>query len=199
MDNFKLAMQAAGEHGSRLDSREYNWFVLCVPPQRELVAEHILRDAGFAVFVPTKVEFKFANKIARCKGVKTERILPIMPRYVFIGMNEHTPGWAGVFRFEIVTSLIWFDGKPYEVPHDPLRRFMWRHSAGEFSAPDHHRYMQTHREFEEGADVISDLGIEGKVTKITGNMAKVLIELLGGKHEVDIALEKLTPVQYCCG
>ena len=184
---------------NRLNSREYKWFVPCVPPQRELVAKRILTDAGFATFVPTKFEPKFANAVNRARMKKTLLELPIMPRYCFLGMNGHTPGWAGVFKFRIITGILWHGGKPYEVPHDPLRRFMWRHSAGEFSAPDHHRYMQTHREFEEGADVISDLGIEGKVMKITGNMAKVLIKLLGGKHEVDIALEKLTPVQYCCG
>ena len=187
---------------SRLDSRAFRWFVLCVPPQAELAAKRILKDAGFAVFVPTEIKRKITFNAAYRNGVETERTLPIMPRYVFLGMNEHTPGWAGVFRFRIVTGVIWHAGKPYQVPHDSrvgttprpgIRELMWRHNRGEFDSPDHHKYMQTHHEFEEGADVITDLGMIGRVEKITEDRAQVLVEILGGFHAIDIDLAKLTP------
>ena len=177
---------------SRLDSRDYSWFVLCVPPQREFVVEILLSRTGFAIFIPTKREFKFANMAARRRGRKTEMTLPIMPRYVFMGMNDHTPGWYGALRFKVITGIIGFDGQPYEMPNEPLRKLMWQHNSGEFNAPLHHRYMQTHREFEEGDDVITDDGLfEGKVVQISGNMAKVFIEMFGQYREVSITLEKL--------
>ncbi len=187
---------------SRLDSRAFRWFVLCVPPQRELFAKGVLKDEGFAVFVPVAREPKFANGAARARMIKTEVSVPIMPRYVFLGMNKHTPGWFGALRFTMITGVIWHGGKPYQVPHDSrvgttprpgIRELMWRHNRGEFDSPDHHKYMQTHNEFEEGADVITDLGFEGRVEKITEDKAKVLIEILGSFHEIDIDLAKLTP------
>ena len=189
---------------SRLDSREYSWYVLCVPPQRERVAERILSDAGFATFVPTRREWRFANKVARRRGQKTERTLVLMPRYLFLGMSpDHTPGWHGALKFRIVTGILYHADQPYKVPHDTvkgknghpdrtgIRDLMWKFSAGKFSAPDHHKYMQTHHEFEEGDDVISDAGFTGRVEKISGNMAKVLIDILGGYHYANIPLENL--------
>lgn len=194
---------------SRLDSREYHWFVLCVPPQREKAVKIILTDVGFATFVPMKFEPKFANRAARARMKKTQVELPIMPGYCFLGMNSNTPGWAGALRFRIITGILWHGGKPYEVPHDTrpghkgrdgapdvperpgLRDLMWRHNAGAFNAPGHHSYMQTHDEFEEGDNVTSIAGLEGRVTKITGNRAKFLVNILGGEHEVEIALVNL--------
>ena len=70
---------------SRLDSREYDWFVLCVAPQRELAVEKILGGEGFATFVPTRREFRFANHIARMKKRKTEKTYPLFPRYILLG------------------------------------------------------------------------------------------------------------------
>ncbi len=130
---------------SRLDSSAFAWFVLCVRAQTELATEKIMGPSGegFATFLPVSREFKFANGPARARMQKTEVALPIMPRYVFLGMSGLTPGWERVFCYtgifnrykrRIVTGVLGVDGKPCRVRHEPLRLFMLRHSKGEFNA-----------------------------------------------------------------
>ena len=190
---------------SRLDSREYDWFVLCVPPQREFAVEMIMGKEGFATFVPVVKEHKFANAAARARKVKTEVKLPIMPRYIFLGMSDNTPSWDRVFCFKgifnyrrerVLTGVLGVNGKPCRVRHEPLRKFMLRHSAGEFNAPSYHKFMQTHREFEPGDMVITeDELFTGRVVDITDNRARVFIEIFGGSYEVSIPLEKLVSIR----
>jgi len=57
----------------RLDHAAYTWFALTTPPQKELVVERLLTQTGFATFVPTRKEWRFANRIARAKRRKTEK------------------------------------------------------------------------------------------------------------------------------
>ena len=190
---------------SRLDSREFSWYVLCVPPQKELAVETIMGGEGFATFVPVKREHKFANEAARARMKKTEVSLPIMPRYIFLGMSDRTPGWARVFCYtgifnkfkrRVATGVLGVNGKPCQVRHEPLRKFMLRHSAGEFNAPGYHKYMKTHLEFEVGDMVITDDELfTGRVIDITDNRAKVFIEIFGGGHEVSIPLENLVSIR----
>ena len=178
---------------SRLDSRAYSWYAVCVPPQKEFVFQRLLDRDGFATFVPTRKEWRFANRIARVKKRKSEKVYPVMPRYVFVGMNTGTPGWDAVFRFNIIhPTVIGFDGEPYQIPNDPLYRLMREHNRGRFNAPDSHRYMQTHREFKAGDMVLTDDGLfEGRVQELQGNMARVFIEMFGSSREVMVDIDKL--------
>ncbi len=191
---------------NKVDSRAYRWFVLCVPPQRELSVQQIMNLEGFATFVPVSMEHKFANEAARARKVKTQVALPIMPRYIFLGMSSDlTPGWARVFcytgifnRFKrrIATGVLGANGKPCQVRHEPLRKFMLRHSAGEFNAPSYHKFMQTHREFSPGDLVITeDELFTGRVIDITGNRARVFISIFGGGYDASIPLEKLVALR----
>ena len=199
-----------------MSSRAYRWFVLCVPPQKELAVQQIMDREGFATFVPVAKEHKFANGAARARAEKTLASVPLMPRYVFIGMNDNTPGWERVFCFtsifnprkeRVATGVIGMNGEPYEVPHDTIRikgqpdrigirAFMLRHNAGEFNAPSYHKHMQTHREFEPGDTVITeDELFTGRVVDITDATARVFIDIFGGGHEVKVPLEKLVAMR----
>ncbi len=196
-----------GERGAmkKLDSREYAWFVLCVPPQRELAVEKILSAEGYATFTPVTKKYGFANGAARARKQKTEVAIPLIPRYVFIGMSDRTPGWDRVwcytgifnkFRHRIATGVLGVDGKPCQVRHEPLRQFMLRHSSGAFNSPSYHRYMrQTGREFEPGDMVVTDDELfTGRVIEITDNRARVFIDIFGGGHEASIPIDKLVAI-----
>lgn len=183
--------------GLRLDSRAYNWFILCVPPRREFAVERILGDAGFAVFVPARTEWRFSNRIARKRKQKKEITLALMPRYLFLGMSDATPGWHGALKFKVVTSIIHLDGKPYEVPGNAVSDMMWRHNNGKFRAPGMQKYMETRREFEVGDKVLTEDGLfEGRVQEITPPFARVLIKMLGSSREVMVDLANLVSAEY---
>ncbi len=190
---------------SRLDSSAFAWYVLVVPPQRELAVQQVMDREGFATFVPVTKKYDFANGAARARMQKTEVALPIMPRYIFIGMSDRTPGFERVFSYtgifnkfkrRIATGVLGVDGKPCQVRHEPLRKFMLRHSSGAFNSPSYHKHMKTHREFEVGDMVITeDELFTGRVIDITGNRARVFIEIFGGTAEADISLENLVSIR----
>ncbi len=190
---------------NRLDSREFSWFVLTTPPQRELAVQKVMDSEGFASFVPVTRKYDFCNGAARARMEKTEVVLPIMPRYCFIGLSDRTPGWDRVwcytgifnkFRRRIATGVLGVDGKPCQVRHEPLRQFMLRHSAGAFNSPSYHRYMrQTGREFEPGDMVVTeDELFTGRVIEITDDRARVFIDIFGGGHEASIPIDKLVAI-----
>lgn len=206
---------------SRLDSRSYDWFAVTTRPQREIVAATILEKQGFAVFVPTETRWRWVTHKNRIRKRKFEVEYPLIPRYVFIGMNAGTPGFEGLFCFmqqlddhspmtsphmldkprglqhRLITGIIGHQGVPVQIPHDGpqgLRNLMWLHSGGKFRAPSYHRYMETHREYQVGDRVEVDGGIfEGKVTEVTSEGAKVLVEFFGSQRLVSVGLEKIAP------
>ena len=203
---------------SRLDSREYNWYVLCVPAQEELAVQKIMDGEGFATFVPVAIKPKFANAAALARMVKVEVALPIMPRYMFIGMSDRTPGWARVFCYtgifnrykrRLATGVLGVNGKPAEVRHDTikgkngepdmpgLRAFMLRHSKGEFNAPGYHKKMrQTGREFGPGDTVTTEgEGITFRVIDIEDGKAGGFVKMFGKVHKVNVSIENLFLVE----
>ncbi len=191
---------------TRLDSREYRWYVLCVPAQTELAVEKIIGAEGFATFVPVARKPKFANGAARARMEKTEVSLPIMPRYVFLGMSDLTPGWSRVFCYtgifnrykrRLATGVLGVNGKPCQVRHEPLRAFMLRHSSGEFNAPGYHKKMrQTGREFGPG-DTVTTEGdsITFKVIDIEEGKAGGFVKMFGKIHPVNVSIENLFLVE----
>ncbi len=186
---------------SRLDSREFRWFLLRITSQREPAVQKIMDLEGFATFMPTRREFRFTNHIARMKKRKTEKTYALMPGYLFLGMSAGTPGWERVFCFtgtlnyrreRIISRVIFMDGKPYEFPDNPIYDLMKRFNQGRFNCPEREKYMQTHREFKEGDDVMTEDGLfEGRVKEIDGNIATMLINIFGGNREIRVALDKL--------
>jgi len=175
-----------------IDCRDYDWSLLCTPPQREFLAERLLIGEGFATFVPIRREFRFDNRVAKARRVKTEKHYPLLPRYIFLGMNEETPSWYSVFRFRVITSVVGIGNVPAKVYHKPLFDLIQRHARGRFNAPHQHRYMQTHREFKVGSTVFTSDGVlRGKVREIQGNMAKVLTRFLGADRIISVPLDNL--------
>lgn len=191
---------------SRLDSRKFKWFVLCTAPQRELAVQKIMDREGFATFVPVREKPKFVNGAARARMEKILVELPIMPRYVFVGMSDRTPGWERVYCFtgtlnyrreRVITGVLGVDGKPAEVRHEPLRLFMLRHSSGEFNAPGYHRKMrQTGREFGPGDTVTrEDDSITFQVIDIEDGKASGFVRMFGKIHKVNVSIENLFLVE----
>ena len=172
---------------TRTDSRDYEWYALCCAPQRELAAGEILSREGFATFVPVAKEMRFANGAARARWQKREVEIPLMPRYVLIGMSDATPGWPRVFAFmrpskfrrKLITGIIGADDKPQRIRHESIRPFMLRHASGEFNAPSYHAFMATSAEFAVGDEVSPREGFKGKVINIDGPEAWMETQLTG--------------------
>lgn len=104
-------------------SPQWRWFALKVAPGREFVAERILRDDGFDVFVPLK-------HIPR-KTKDDRRIIVARPKlngYVFIGFDRFDIPWLDVRRFRMIVGVISDNGQPYALPEPVVRDLVIRSS-----------------------------------------------------------------------
>lgn len=189
----------------RTDSRSYDWFAVLCRPQGEKTADRIFEDMGFATFLPTRTAWRYITHKNKEMGTKFEVEYALMPRYLFLGINQGTPGIGAVYAFmerpggrRLIQGMLSDQGWPVVIPHDGrngLRQLMWLHAGGEFRAPDYHRYMATYEEFNVGETGHHlGLGISGRVVDVTETQAQMAVQFFGAERLVSIKLEKVKAV-----
>jgi transcription antitermination factor NusG len=99
---------------------QWRWFALKVAPGREFVAERMLRDDGFDVFVPLK---HIRGKTKR-KDQRTIIPRPKLNGYVFIGFDRFDIPWLDVMRFRMIHGVISDGGAPYALPEPQIRKLV---------------------------------------------------------------------------
>ena len=170
----------------------YQWFVLRVKTGREDMVERALMHRGFATFCPHVSQWRFANGIARRRGIKKRKMFPVFSGYCFVGLSEVTPSWGAIWPVTPVLTVIGREGVPTIVAPEPFRWLLTRHGRGEFNAPEHHRWIDTHREFNIGDAVITGDGlIEGRVEAIDGRKATIFVRLLGADRKIEADVDQL--------
>jgi transcriptional antiterminator RfaH len=87
-----------------------NWFVAHTQPLKELIAQQHLLEQGFEVYLP---RFKKIRKHAR----KVEEVLlPLFPRYIFVGMDMGVARWRSVNGTRGISYLLTNDDYPAMMP-----------------------------------------------------------------------------------
>ncbi len=87
-----------------------NWFVAHTHPLKELIAQQHLLEQGFEVYLP---RFKKIRKHAR----KVEEVLlPLFPRYVFVGMDMEVARWRSVNGTRGISYLLTNNDSPAMMP-----------------------------------------------------------------------------------
>jgi transcription antitermination factor NusG len=110
------------------------------------------------------------------------RVLPLMPRYLFVGFGERDSFWA-LRSVDGVESVVRFDGQPVSVPRQVIAAFVERELAGEFDAT---RETAPVAAFEAGqaVDIVSG-PFSALVATVAhcapGQRVQVLLDLLGRK------------------
>lgn len=93
------------------------WFVIYTYPQQEFRAEKGLQALGYEVFLPTE------RKWIRHARYKTEKIVPLLSRYLFIRLDP-SKGWPGVKDVDGVCYLLCNDYVPVRVDGDIVTTLM---------------------------------------------------------------------------
>ena len=107
-----------------LPHNNITWCVAHTQPLKEVVAKQHLLDQGFEVYLP---RFK---KIIRHARKAEEKLLPLFPRYIFVGMNLEKDGWRRINGTRGVSHLLMSnDLNPAKVP----TRIVHELRAGEVS------------------------------------------------------------------
>lgn len=173
------------------------WFALQVPPQKEFVAQKILRRRGFKTFVPVKVEWRHTSpKAKRTRQPKEPFSFPIAPRYVFVGIDRRRSNAWNVLRLPCIQGVVGgLDGRPLQLVTKEMVRLIRRTATG-VNAPEAQKFMRTYHEFEEGQSVrVMEGPLEGftlPVVSIGGNLATLGLSLFGGAVDgVEVRLDFL--------
>jgi transcriptional antiterminator RfaH len=88
-----------------------SWCVAYTQPLKELVAQQHLLDQGFEVYMP-----RFKKTVRHARKVE-EKLLPLFPRYIFIGMDLEAARWRSVNGTRGVSHLLMSnDLNPAKVP-----------------------------------------------------------------------------------
>ncbi len=192
----KVKRREVTNRGLELNSLEtlaaLHWFLVRVPSGKELAAERILDDDGQIVFVPVETRFRRVNRYAK---KKRELRFPLVPGYLLVGFLPDRHRWADLFRFRLVTGVVGHDGNPLRIPFREVRRLLQRHCAGEFLAPSMQQFMRSGMEFSVGDKVeVLDGPFEGhiaEVASITGNVAEMVLNILGGQRRVQVKVSDI--------
>ncbi len=87
------------------------WCVAYTQPLKELVAQQHLLDQGYEVYMP---RFK---KICHHARKTEEKLAPLFPRYIFVGMDLSTARWRSVNGTRGISHLLMHnDLNPAKVP-----------------------------------------------------------------------------------
>lgn len=166
------------------------WYAALVAPQKEFIAENILRQLGVECFVPFRTEWRRRNKFAKAKS---RMRYAAIPRYVFIGVENNR--WAPVFASDYVKGVLSENGEPRPLDEEDLASVR---RLGQ-SAPAAHRWMRTHREFTVGEYVriidgaFRDHTVVVEAMDLETGRAKFRRTILGAERELWAPMASMEP------
>lgn len=176
---------------SQMSNGNCAWYVGFVPPQKEFIAQKMLKQFGAYAYLPMHRKWRRANRTTREKKCYA---YPALPGCLFFGLEIERERWYDLFNLGPVRGVLGLHGKPTALPGARLNAFL-EENGDAFTVADEQRFMRTHHEFATGDRVnVVDGPFDGRVaevTEIVNSSAKIWINLLGTQHLVDIGLDQL--------
>lgn len=175
---------------------DMDWYALLVPPQKEFVAQEILKRQGYLTFVPFERKWRHRSRYTKEKEL---RDYPMLPRYVFTAFrktgedgNSLVPKWLDLFRLQIVKGVVGLHGEPKRINGVPELIRKYRNGL---KRADEEKFMRTHKEYAAGdLAVIKDPRFMDRVVtveKIENGHAWFKIELFNEEMELSLPAHSL--------
>lgn len=162
------------------------WYALVVAAQKEFVAEKLLQKRGYKSFVPIEVRWRRVNRHSRKMAPWN---YPMFPRYTFAGFSG-CPPWHELADMTMIRGVVGFDGAPRPLPDgviETLERISGSFMPGQSPS--------RRRSFAIGDEVVIEFGAlqsrRGKLQRIVGKRAKVLLDFFSSTTEVDLPIDFL--------
>ena len=155
--------------------------------------EHLLRRAGFEVFLPVKKVMRLKNRFTREKHMVAQ---PLLVDWLFVGWPAHENRWHQLQALDVVSGVLGTGGGPAAIAPPMIRKLMEMWGGGMLSA-ECHRYAKTGCSFEPGdsAYILNGPfeGLPVKVVDIRGPSVRGLLKIFGAEQEIEINHLLLSP------
>lgn len=164
--------------------------------ERVFVAEHILKEADFQVYMPKRYDWRKTN---RYSNERTRVEYPAMGDWLFVGWPDHLNRWHDMMALEVVAGVLGSGGNPLVISERDIIALMAE--MGRRGLPSElQRYMRTDAEFDVGDMVrVSSGSLEGyetEVVEIDGPSALIVMELFGRSVRRRMQISELEPVSF---
>ncbi|KPD11574.1 transcription termination/antitermination protein NusG [Phaeobacter sp. 11ANDIMAR09] len=158
---------------------------------RVFLPEHLLRRAGFEVFLPVKKVLRRKNRFSPEKVLVSQ---PLLVDWMFVGWPVGESRWPDLMELDVVTGVMGTGGRPVEIPPARVMRLMRQWGGGQLS-PECHRYLKAGCEFAAG-DTVRVVtgplaGVNVRVIDVTGPTVKAALDILGGEVVTEIRSDML--------
>jgi transcription antitermination factor NusG len=167
------------------------WYVVLVPPQKEILIERLLGICNFPAFVPIQFRWRRVNS-----HQKVRRFVPYVmaSRYVFIGTDDGEFPWARLLQLGLINSPLMFEGRPVWIPRDTMRGLFETTRETE----DRQTAVRVNKSVVVGDEVLITEGpFRDHVVKVKGierGRARAIVELFQTAHEIELDMGTLEPV-----
>lgn len=165
---------------------DFCFFAFRVPPQKETAARSILKKRGFSVCVPMQRVTRRSGSRGR-SGPRETYKKPAVPGYVFVYLSALEPELYRLFRFQIVKSVVGFNGQPGRIAPESMAAFLRKLGERPKEITKTTFAKGSVVRIKEGAFV----GFEAVVEEVKGECASVLTSLFGRPTPLKIAVEHL--------
>lgn len=161
-----------------------DWYAFRTAPQKERAVETILNRIGFRAIVPLETKLCRRNRYQRRRPVQ----YPLMVGYVLCGFSGEPPWYYLFGHLRCLKSVVGFGGRPHVFADNAVRDLLARYGQDVPQAS-----INMRRSFAAGDQVIVVegplKGFEGRVEAVTGDRARMVFEMLGGRRQIEVPLQ----------
>lgn len=159
--------------------------------KRVFLPEHLLRKAGFEVFLPVEWKWRKANRFSK---EKVQVCYPKLVDWMFVAITSDDD-WHRLMSMDVVLRVMGSGGRPTVLKSSVIVALMERWGGGQLSAHCH-EMVKRKSEFDVGDEVEICVGpfqgFPAKVSEIGGSELKVVMSVFGRDTLASFQADQLT-------
>ncbi|WP_340289267.1 transcription termination/antitermination protein NusG [Sulfitobacter pontiacus] len=166
---------------------------------RVFLPEHLMKRAGFEVFLPVKKVLRIKNRFTKEKHLVS---VPLLADWMFVGLpiveteyGRGVPGWKKLMELDVVAGVMGTGGRPILMSDSTVMRLMRQFSSGRVPS-EVKRRVAARRVFGVGdvAKVVHGPfeDFDFKIVEVGDSSAKGVVNLFGRDNLMELGLENLS-------
>lgn len=166
---------------------------------RVFLPEHLMKRAGFEVFLPVKKVLRIKNRFTKEKHWVS---VPLLADWMFVGLpiveteyGRGVPGWKKLMELDVVAGVMGTGGRPIQMSDATMMRLMRQFSSGRVPS-EVKRRVAARRVFGVGdvAKVVHGPfeDFDFRIVEVGDSSAKGVVNLFGRDNLMELGLENLS-------